>query len=1145
MRKGRGGSVGERSLTSEERPGAVEGAVRRVRGHLRRRGGAAAALGVLAVAAVVLLLAWLVAGPRGWAPGTVLPLVLVTSGLAAAVGLTGWTVGRFGRWTSESRLTGEMERSARLPPGSVRAQLELGRRLPRGVSRSLSEAGERAAAARLRTRSGELAGEVGRQADRHFRSALGVAVVALGAVTVLAWNTPERARSAWSGLLHARALAAPVPLPPLAVHPGDARLPRGVPPEIRVDAVGRDSVTVHWRSVGEVTRSLTGEVVEGAARIPLPPLTERVVYWATAPDGDRTAEHELIPLEPLLLTDLVVEVRFPEHTRMPPELHRGSIPRLVLPEGSELRIRGGVAGEGNAVVLREEGDAVPEGDADPPEEVDGGMPGRAVAGPELARFPVRDGTFEGGWAPVRSLTAMWEVEGSGEPGTRLPSSLEVEVVPDEPPRVSLPVPGRDVELPVSLRLPLVLEAEDDHGVAWVELEAWGPRSPVVERIDTGDRRQVALRPVLDLSEWGLEPGDEVLLRARARDNAPTPATSETPVYRLRVPTGDVVREVARERIRETVARAGELAEGAARTSRQLRDLALREGRRSAQSDGGGSGFEERERLRETLETRDAELRELEEMRDALAEARRSLDADEGSEGLSERLRELERLLERVLEGADGERIRELLERMRSGEALPYEETLEELAQQQEELRDRIRENLERIRRAALEAALEGAEEDVRSLVDRQEELAPRMGDGESGAEQDRLRDRVAELERRLAALGEELEREGASEGAERVAEAAEALARSGGSMERAGEAARDEDRERAGREAERASEEAREALDRLEEARREWEEEAAEELREALRRTAQGALGLARRQEQLRARTGRADLGARREAESETAAVLRGLRSLAAGSALVGRHIPDLGAEFARAIDEAVEAVERTLAGSGPGSSSRALPGARDTYGGAVDAINRVALLALAALSVPEPDGEGEGGSSSMDELADALESLAGRQGELNEEAASLSEEREGSRAGERLEELAAGQQGIAERLQQLAGQSAAGGSSDQLGELAHEAQELARDLDGGRLDAELLDRQRGFLDRLLSAGRILERQGETDEREGTPAGPVERRVVDPLSAELLRQNAFPSPSVEELEALTPGERRLVLDYFERLNRRRAGGGNR
>ena len=110
---------------------------------------------------------------------------------------------------------------------------------------------------------------------------------------------------------------------------------------------------------------------------------------------------------------------------------------------------------------------------------------------------------------------------------------------------------------------------------------------------------------------------------------------------------------------------------------------------------------------------------------------------------------------------------------------------------------------------------------------------------------------------------------------------------------------------------------------------------------------------------------------------------------------------------------------------------------------------------------------------------------------------------------------------------------------------LAEESRAIADELRSGRLDATTLERQDRFLQRLLEAGRTLEQDGPTDERQATSARDVGRRAVTALPQDLLDPLGFPLPTPEELEALTPGQRRLVLDYFDRVNRRRASEGPR
>ena len=1104
---------------------SVTGSVEAVRRHLRRRGGVAALFGVVGVTGGVLGAAWLLAGSQGWAAGTRVPLALLLVGGAGAAAVLGWVLLRVRRWSEEGELTGEMERSAQLPRGAVRAGVELARELPSGTSPALARSGEDRLARRLSAHPRELAGRAGREMDQAFRITGVGAGVALVLVLLLGALSPDRSRTAWAGLANAGALAVPESLPPLGVEPGDARLPRGEAPRIHVAAPGRDSVTVTWQGVGEVARSRTGAVREGGARFELPPLASRVTYRAWAPDGARTREYALEPVDPSLLTDLVVEVRFPPHTGIPDEVHRGAPSALTVPAGTGLHIRGELVGEGAAVLLVDE-----EGEG-------------------VARLPVREGAFSGSWAPTRSSLVRWEVE-EGDPGAGsfVPGPLEVEVVPDAPPRVALPVPGGDMELPPTLRMPLLLEARDDFGVAWVEVEARraGDEEPVVDRIPAGERSQVLIRPLLDLSEWGLEPGDEVLLRARAADNAPRAQVAETPIYRLRVPSAARVREDARDRIQETAARVQELADAGSRSARELREMEARARTRPGAGQGDGEGFRAREELRELMESGEARAREVEELRDALGEARESLGDGARDRALGERLRELEELLDRILDPGALERIRELVREMESGDAPPLAQALEELARDEEGFRDRLAEALERLRLMALEAAFEGVEEGLRELVQDQEELAgdpARPGaEGEELARgQEALGERARELEERLQDLEGRMAREG--EGDEsvrrRLEEGARELSRAGESMARSGDAAGRGDGDEARELGQDAAREAGEALEQVEEARREWMEERLEELRERLRAGAQDALTLARRQGELREGMDTPDPVRRRELLGEMAALEGGLGNLGSALARATRDDPELGRELSVAVGRAMQGMEAVMEGLRTGGGPR--DGARGAAGATQEALNRVALTALAAM-----DRVGEQmGSQAMERLLEELENLAARQGGLNQETASLSVDGDEPGAGERTEELAAGQAEVAGGVEELAGRPGADRLPGSLEELGREAREIAQELAQGRLDPEILERQERLLERLLSAGRTLEREGETDEREGTPAGEVERRAVAPLPSDLLRDPAFPLPTADELRALTPAERRLVLEYFERMNRRRAGGGER
>ena len=76
------------------------------------------------------------------------------------------------------------------------------------------------------------------------------------------------------------------------------------------------------------------------------------------------------------------------------------------------------------------------------------------------------------------------------------------------------------------------------------------------------------------------------------------------------------------------------------------------------------------------------------------------------------------------------------------------------------------------------------------------------------------------------------------------------------------------------------------------------------------------------------------------------------------------------------------------------------------------------------------------------------------------------------------------------------------------------------RTLAGGRLDPETLRRQEQLFHRLLDAGRSLERDEESEERESEQPGEFERGEVAPLSSDALDVLRYRLPPAEVLQSL-------------------------
>ncbi len=1138
----------------------VRAALEACRRYLRRRGGGGALLLGVGVAAAALPVGFVMAGAGGWRPGSVGPLLLVLVAGVGGVAAAGWILLRLGRVTEEESLVRRMEEAAGLPEGRLRAQLELddasapggGGGPPGGTSAGLVASGRARLAPSLSLPPERLSGRAAVESRRLFRLGAGVAGGVALVVLLLLLVAPDRSASAWGGLVRPVAILNPAPLPPMEVEPGDLSVPRGDSVLIRVEAPGRGSVVVHLESPGAVPRRIEVPGAEAAEGVWSGAVTSPTRYRVEGDDGSVTPEFLLTPLDPLLLERFVLELRFPPWTGLPPERREHPPEALELPAGTELLLSGRIYGVAERLALV---------DAD--------------EGGELAALGVEGADFSGRWVPARSGRVNWEARGEFPAGHRLPPSFEVELLPDLPPQVHLAAPhvpdGSGVLPPGDLVLRVV--AEDDWGLDWVELQvevfaAEGAPRRLVERTDAEGRTEVVLLTRLDPGTGALPAGARIRVRAVAADRGVGPGVGMSETLEFRLPEGAEARREARARVEEAAGAVGEMADGAAELEARIQEL-----RREQVAAGAGSGdgaaetpadIARAEALERALQG-EAELRaRMDALRESLARGSEALGRDPGQGGgASGDLRRLLDQLDRAFESAHGAEARaelgRALERLEEAAAVPStfsEAELASLLEQAEERSRALQERMETLREeardAALRSGLDGLREEASSLARDQRALAEERrarGDSAAGTPDSALAARQEELLRRAEQASEALDRleaerrgdgaaprtpdGGVTEALERARgaldEARSQMARAGGDPAggdpprgdpdpAAGGAGGDAAADAAAEAAAEATERARDALD---EAGAEMAEAREARIREELQGIARGALSLSALPE-----------------DSAGPALVNGVTLLARDAGGVLSLLGDAGRELSVRLGSALRAAERVAAGGGADAAS-------DLRGG-------LRAAAVAALELAARGGESGGGEAAERSLAEALEELAQQQQALNQDSGEIpggGDPTGGATttpgatgdAGElsgRQEEVAAG----LGDLSRLPGNERIPGN---LEDLAREARELARELAGleagERPSAELRERQDRLLDRMLDAGRTLERDGPTEERRGRPAGPVlDRPVVAPIPDGLLRGSRVLLPSEEALAGLTPGERRLVLDYFERL--RREGG---
>lgn len=1112
--------------------------VEEVRTHLLAR--ARLALGLLLGGAVAsaLAAAWLLAG-GGWRQGTAVPLMIDLA--LIWVGILAWLAHRHvGRsWLRERNLAASMEESAGLAPGILQGSLELSRSLPGGVSSSLAVSAAERALGDLSGPHPSLAGRMASEAARWVRRGVVGLTVLVPLVIVLTAAAPSRSFAAWSGLARPLGLLAGPDLPPLEVTPGSVEILRGTDVALDVSAPGRVEVTIHWQAAGDVKREQRLDVVADRTSFLLRAVAARTEYWVDAPDGSSSPRYRLDPVDPLLVSEVTVALTFPPHTGRFPEEYRGDVPPLVIPMGSRLRISGQASRPlGSAGLVRAEGG-------------------------EATELRVDGRSFEGDWTPRASGTYPWRfTDVEGGPAEVAPLPLELTLVSDSAPSVAVLLPGRDTILPVSLRQPLVLEAADDYGLDRLELvvyrvTAFGDRmEPVEQPMPLRGTRGALVRPIMDLSRWELLPGDTVRYFVRAVDNAPTPNVSQTPEYVLRPPTASELRREAQERLDEVAQGLEELAERADAEAEETRDM---ERQRSSQQDpqrpslstprGQESqdrmDFEEQEDIRGALEDQQELLNSVDSLEAELSKMERDLEAAGlGDPDLQRELRELQSLLDELAPESLKDRLRELGEQVEDMGRREANDALRELTEDQEALRDRLEEALERFRRAAMEQDFRATTAEAEELAQQEQALADAMNEGDDpelrADQQEALEARAEALEDRLERLQQRLEDTGEEAARDRVEQAAERGEQAQRSMSDAAQQSRQGQSQSASQSAQEAAEAMEQMAQELQDAQAEMADRLMKALQEALRQTATDALSLARTQSELRDEMRGAGQETMADLRGDEAALLRGVRNMADNLSVMNQVTQGgENREVARQMGQAMEAVQETLNALQDQRGRTRSP--YSSAEGAIQTLNQVALSAMAAAQQAGQMGQGQSGQ----ELMEQLEELARQQGSLNNQTGQLTPMQLGEQAmSSQLQDMAQGQQQIAEELGDLAEQPGSEGQSlGDLEALALEAQELAARLAGNRLDAETLRRQQRLFHRLLDAGRSLEKEELSEERESTRPDGFDRESVDALSPEDLGALRFELPPAESLRRLSPAQRHMVLQYFERLNRAKRGAG--
>ncbi len=1078
-------------------PSRTPEALARLGQPLRRAGAAAGGLAALAAGGLALAVpSWLVRIGAVRSP----LWVIGAWGLAIVAVIVATVAARWRqRGLAPNRLASTVEAAPGWRRGAVTSLLEP---VSAGTSEDLLAAADEACAARLADHGPEALAGVRATTER--RRALG-AGSALIAVILLALVRPFSGPVAqlWSPAEAWALFRAPVDL-----RADRATVDRGDSVRFAARAAGRVDARLWLRGKGEAWRQETVALDSaGRATRSSGPLEGDV--YAFLESGGRTSDTVAIHVRmPVFLGRLTLTAVYPPYLKMEDEVLPTGGDTLLVPAGTRLKATGEATADLAAASWRGEGGTTPLAVAG--REFSGAIVPKKSGSIELV-LATRDGALVGG-DPVR---------------------LPITVVPDLPPVVEVPVPGQDTMPVLGREVALVIDVRDDHGIAAVGLSAVlsrGDRHVVTTAlpVPAGANDRAFLSTRLDLSHFGLAAGDTVQYWATARDNAPNGNVGRSRTFVLIVPTVAEARTEQRSATKQTAKRIDSLVAESKKLQRQTEDLS-REQTRAQQGDKGdpSMAFEEEKRAEQVARDQQELMDRANQLNDQLEQLEKNSEkAGIGDSAFRQRMDEIRQQLDKALSPEMRKQLEELRQALKNLDPQAAKESLKKLAEMQEKLKEALERTRDLFKRAALEGELSSLQQEAKDVAKQQEDLTDQVGKADSSAvakEEQQLGERADSVAKGLEQASKQVSKEERKQALQQSAQEAKQAAQN---MREASKAAKSGKQREAKQQGENAAQKMKqvekEVKEQKEDQQQQWRQEVMDALDRALAETAR----LSQRQLGLSTTIGRGTTLA--QSRQDQAVIEEGVQKLVEQVlAVSGKNAlvsPQIGASLVAA------RLQMARARDAISSASANLREATEQSGEAVDALNVAAFQMLRARDEVSGSSSGSGVAEAMKKM----QQMAGQQGSLSQEGNNLLSMLAGQQQMQgQMQALARKQRQMAEQLERMRAQNQVPGARD----LAEEARELARKLEAGRLDRETVERQERLFKRMLDAGRTLQGEEKDDkkERESVTAKGDSLSVPAPLRRLLDRSGQIRFPTWEDLQRLSPEERRIVTDYFRRL----------
>ena len=903
----------------------------------------------------------------------------------------------------------------------------------------------------------------------------------------------------------------------ITVQPGDLEVIKGDDATLQVHFAGDKPrrARIERRPSAEAPYQTEELVVDRADSVAYTfPQVQRSFRYAIAVGDDRSPEYEVRVIDPPAVKRLRLHYQYPAYSQLPDRIEE---------EGGDIQ----------------------------------GLPGTRVALEIAANKPLSKATLvlddtlsiaarlDGATARVAfqiERTGAYHIALVDRKGAtnRDPIRYAIQVREDQKPVVAIVDPGRDSDLPESLKVLLKAEASDDFSVEEIALvyrvnngseqRRALPISPSAE-LRSKSQREVLISHIWDLSAANLLPEDRIYYHLEALDNNQVagPQKGQSRQYVLRFPSLYELYSEADQAQEEQLSSLDELAaEGQAH--QEYIERVRRELLKSEEL-----SWEQKKELESTLAAEAERARAVEEL---AAELEKTIDSmqDEGtgSEELLDKLDHIRELMGDIATPEMQQALADLQKAASNPDSRVLAEALKRFNEDQQAFQQRLDRTIALLEQVRTEQQLRAIVEQAAELARRQSQINRELADGQSGLRQQlqegslqRDTERLAEqlqdlsdstaeqnpaLSEQLAHRAEDVERKALAERMRQMVR--QMRAKSPGAAQQSGQALAAD-------------------LDALAEDLQQMQDEyltgEKDQLSRELRRAMRDLVQLSQRQESLFA-------DARAQ---DQFALMQGTSHVVERIAAVGRRTlalaPDLRATVGYALRDMQHAAQRL--------GQRDVQGARHFQRKAMRYLNETVLLLRESL-----DNLAKAQTPSA--FAEAMQQLLGlseQQSQLNQASEQAMGQMPGPSLQQQIARLSAQQRGLMQALDEIA-RSLRGhrGAQQRVQAIQDEMRDVLADLQRGRLTQRTRQNQERIYQRMLDASRSIHSRGFDEKRRSITAtdqpyaGPTtltaDREQTPDLWREALRQ-ALAGPYPEEYRALL---RRYYDQIYQDLQVREA-----